>query len=74
MKFKYAPLPGSFMILSMLGLIISLVYMNYGRLDPSFGVAFIIVFAIMLISSILSMTHGPVEESFAMDNARKRKK
>lgn len=74
MAIKYAPLPGSFMVLSMLGFIISLVYVNSGRLDKSFGVSFALVFAMMFIASILSMTYGPVEESFALDDLKKNKR
>lgn len=73
-KITYAPLPGSFMVLSMLGFIISLVYMNSGKIDKSFGFSFAFVFALMFIAAILSMTYGPVEQSFELDNLKKNRK
>ncbi len=74
MGLRYAPLPGSFTVLSMLGFIVSAIYVNSGRLDASFGVAFMIVFGLMFIAALLSMTYGPVEESFELDKKGKKKK
>ncbi len=69
MTFKVAPLNSQFMLTSMLGFLISTVwvYPNY----QSWGVAFALVFALMFISSIISMTHGPV--GTAMDIPKPKK-
>lgn len=56
---RIAPLPGSFMLSSMLGFAISLVWVYPA--SQGFGVAFMIVFAAMFIASIISMTHAPIE-------------
>ena len=54
-----APLPASFMLLSILGLLISGTYMLFGRLPLSWGTAFLLVFAIMFIASVLAITPRP---------------
>jgi uncharacterized membrane protein HdeD (DUF308 family) len=59
MKFKnikIAPLPGSFLVMSIIGLIISIIYII--KPYPSFGFAFALVFGIMLISSLISMHYS----------------
>ncbi|MBU0980638.1 MAG: hypothetical protein KJ709_07550 [Nanoarchaeota archaeon] len=62
---KVAPLSGTFMIASMIGFFIStlIVYPRW----PSMGFAFIILFAVMFIASMISMTYGPVEAELALD-------
>ncbi|MFH1182467.1 MAG: hypothetical protein V1702_05905 [Candidatus Woesearchaeota archaeon] len=60
--YRIAPLPGTFMLMSMFGFIISTVYTVSGRLDLSFGFAFSFVFAIMFISAVLSITPWFPEE------------
>jgi len=56
---KVAPLTGSFMLASMLGFGISLVWV-YPQ-SQSFGIAFMIVFAAMFVASIISLTYAPEE-------------
>ena len=58
MTFKVAPLNNRFMLTSILGFLISTVWVLPN--NPTWGVAFALVFALMFISSIISMTHGPV--------------
>ena len=53
-----APLKGSFMVFGMVGFLIS-AYMVYTR-SQSYGIAFMIVFAVMFIASLVSMTKAPV--------------
>ncbi len=67
-KYKIAPLSGSFMLASMLGFAISLVWVYPASM--SFGMAFMIVFAAMFISSIISMTKGPADEELKMDKRK----
>jgi hypothetical protein len=58
MALKPAPLNTSFMIVGILGFIISLVYI-YPKLDPSWGFAFAVVFFAMIISALISMARAP---------------
>ncbi|MFH0867994.1 MAG: hypothetical protein V1831_01660 [Candidatus Woesearchaeota archaeon] len=54
-----APLTGGFMITSMLGFIISVIYVfprNY-----SWGFTFALFFFLMFVASMISMTYGPDE-------------
>ncbi len=57
---KPAPLKGSFMILAIIGFIIS-AYLVYTK-SQDYGIAFMIVFALMFIASLISMTKAPVVE------------
>ena len=59
-KFGWHPTPlkNTFMLIALLGLLIS-IYLIYGK-SPSFGLAFIIVFAAMLAASLISMTKAPI--------------
>ena len=60
MAFKVAPLTGSFMIMAILGFIISTLYV-YPR-TASYGVSFAIVFALMFVASMISMSYADVDE------------
>jgi len=60
-KWHPTPLKGSFMVLSIVGLLIS-TYMIYPR-SVNFGIAAILVFAAMFVASLISMTKAPVVES-----------
>ena len=53
-KFKFAPLRGGFMAVSILGILISLMYLY--PMYPDWGVTFAVVFAIMFLASLASMT------------------
>ncbi len=57
-QFQFAPLQGSFMLTSMLGIAISILYVIPA--SKSFGIAFLIIFIAMFISSLISMTHAPI--------------
>ena len=54
-----APLTGGFMITSMVGFIISAVYV-FPR-SNTWGFTFVIFFTLMFIASMISMTYGPDE-------------
>lgn len=52
-----APLSNSFFLTSIIGFYISVIYV--AKKWPDFGVAFAIVFVIMFIASIISLTYAP---------------
>lgn len=56
-KWQAAPLKGSFMVLSILGFLIS----GYMIKNISYRIAFILVFGAMFIASLISMTKAPVK-------------
>jgi hypothetical protein len=60
---KMTPLPGTFMITAMLGFLITTVYTVSGRLDPTWGFAFDLVFVIMFIAAVLSITPEPLPKT-----------
>lgn len=55
---KYAPLSGGFMIASIVGFFVSSIYI--AGLSLNWGFALSIVFVLMFIASIISMTKAPV--------------
>lgn len=59
-KWHANPLKSSFMILAMVGFLISAYYIFPMNID--YGVSFMIVFAAMFIASLISMTKAPVVE------------
>ena len=56
---KCAPLPSSFMLISIIGFFISWLVV-YNRF-PSWGFAFMLVFVVMFVASVVSMTKAEVE-------------
>ncbi len=59
-KWHAAPLKGSFMVLAMLGFFIS-AYLIYPK-SINYGFTFMIIFTLMFIASLISMTKAPVVE------------
>ena len=59
-KWHAVPLKGSFMLMSMIGFLISAYYVY--PMSFNFGVTFMFVFILMFIASIVSMTKAPVVE------------
>ncbi|MBS3116880.1 hypothetical protein J4421_04765 [Candidatus Woesearchaeota archaeon] len=55
---EVAPLKASFMIISILGFLIT-AYIVYPK-SKNFGVAFLLVFAAMFVASLISTTKAPV--------------
>ena len=55
-RYSVAPLPAGFTLTGLLGLIVVSIYTLYGRLDPTWGFTFILVFLCMFIASMLSIT------------------
>ena len=76
MAIKVAPLNSTFMLIAILGFLISTIWI-YPMFKP-WGFAFALVFALMFLASIVSMTYGPAEIEWDMDHpikkARKKKK
>ncbi len=70
MTFKVAPLNSQFMITAMLGFLISVIWVK--NISFSWGIAFALVFALMFVSSIISMTHGPVGTDTEVPKAKKK--
>jgi hypothetical protein len=63
---KVAPLKSSFMLASILGFLITMIYTVYGRISMDWGVAIGIVFFLMFIASLISMTRAPIEMQLEM--------
>ena len=59
-KIKVAPLSGSFMVTAIVGFLISMLFVF--ELSPTWGVAFMIFFAVMVVAALISMTKAPVPE------------
>jgi len=59
-KWHAVPLKGSFMLTAMIGFLVSAYYIY--PLSANFGVAFMTVFILMFIASLVSMTKAPVVE------------
>jgi hypothetical protein len=70
-KFKFAPLSGGYMAGSMLGIFISLMYVY--KQAPDWGITFTIVFSVMFIASIVSMTAADPKEFIELETKKKRK-
>ena len=51
-----SPLPASFMLTSIIGGLITLIYTVYGKIPTDWGISFGIIFAIMFMASIVSIT------------------
>lgn len=69
----FDPLSSSFMVISMMGFIMTAVYTNSGKLAVSWGFSFLMIFSIMFIASVISMTKAPVEAELQIDQRRKKK-
>ena len=77
-----APLNGLFMITAILGFLISTIFI-YDLRDhtgaiypwaPSIGFSFSLVFVLMFVASLISMTYADVEEELQIDETRKIKR
>ncbi len=55
-RYQIVPLSGAFMLTSMLGFLVVTVYTIYGRMDLTWGFTLDLIFIIMFIASILSIT------------------
>ena len=71
-KFKFAPLNGTYMAVSLIGLFVSVMYVYEQSAD--FGIAFAIVFAIMFVASLLSMTYADPDAFIELETKNRKKK
>ncbi len=55
-RYRLSPLSGAFTLTGLLGLIVVSIYTLYGRLDATWGFAFILIFLSMFIASMISIT------------------
>jgi len=72
MAFKAAPLTRTFMIISIIGFLVSAIWV-FPR-TASYGFAFSLVFALMFVASLISMTYADVDEILFLEKKRKRRK
>jgi len=70
--YKVAPLSSGFMLVSMIGFMISVVYTSFGKLDPTWGFTLGFFFVLMFVASMISMTHAPIEALIQQDAAERR--
>lgn len=71
MPIRVAPLSSGFMLTSIMGIIVSGIYV-YSR-SPSWGFTFLLFFVLMFISSIISMTYAPLEAETHLQVGRKKR-
>ena len=71
MNTKFAPLPGSFMIVALFGFLFAVFFLKDYSLPWTFVVATFSI--IMFAASLLSMTFAPVEDELLMDDPVRRK-
>ena len=65
---KVAPLPGSFMLISILGFLVS-AFLLYPVNSP-LGFASALIFMLMFVAAIISMTYADVDTVLKMEGAR----
>lgn len=71
-RFRAAPLPSSFFLMSILGLLITAFY--WKRIGDDWASTFLLVFALMFVASMISMRRAPPEAQLEIDNAMRKKK
>ncbi|MBR9699404.1 hypothetical protein GOV09_03035 [Candidatus Woesearchaeota archaeon] len=69
MYYNVVPLSAGFMLTSILGAIISAIYV-YPR-SPSFGFTFFLFFVLMFIAALVSMTLAPIDAHFDVKHEKK---
>lgn len=72
--YKAAPLDSSFFLASIIGMMISVYMLGKGDALLSWGIAFLIVFIAMFISSMISMAKAPIRDQIAVNVKKKKKK
>ena len=71
MFYKVVPLSAGFMLTSIIGAMISAMYV-YPR-SRSFGFTFFLFFTIMFIAALVSMTLAPIDAEFDVKREKNRK-
>ena len=72
MFYRVTPLSSGFMLTSIVGVLISALYIYES--SPSFGSAFFLFFTLMFIASLVSMTLAPLESEFSIGKEKNRRK
>ena len=67
--YKVAPLSGGYMIASIVGFLISAMYVY--DISNRWGFTFSLFFMMMFVASLISMTYGPDEAMYHVGNKRK---
>lgn len=67
---KVAPLSKRFMVASIIGILVSTMWLP--QYSPTWSVTLGVIFFIMFIASIISMTKAPIEEELALDEGSVR--
>lgn len=67
LRFKVAPLSGTFMLVAILGFLFSTMFLWNLPGGESYALALAILFSTMFIASVISMTYAPVEDELAID-------
>jgi formate hydrogenlyase subunit 3/multisubunit Na+/H+ antiporter MnhD subunit len=71
MFYKVVPLSSGFMLTSIIGAMISLVYV--ADKSRTWGFTFFLFFLIMFIASLVSMTFAPIDAEFDVKAKRKKR-
>ena len=75
--YRVVPLSAGFMLTSILGAIISALYVypneTLGSYGPKLGFTFFLFFTLMFIASIISMSLAPLDAEFDVKHERKKK-
>lgn len=71
MFYKIVPLSAGFMLTSILGGIISSMYVY--PTAPAWGFTFFLFFTLMFVASIISMTYAPLDAEFDVRREKDRK-
>lgn len=69
---KFAPLPGTFMITSIVGFAISAIYI--WNLSETWGFAFSLIFVLMFVASMISLSKAAVPEHVSIHPVKGGKK
>ena len=72
MGYKVAPLNSTFMLIAILGLLISIfgIYPNFSQWGAAFG----ILFFLMFVASVISTTYGDPDLELKMDALKHKKR
>ena len=69
-QYNIVPLSGGFMLTSIVGFLISAIYV-YPR-SATWGFTFSLFFVLMFVASLISMTKAPVDDHLKIHERRKR--
>jgi hypothetical protein len=67
MRFKVAPLSGTFMLASLFGIFFSVLILSKSSVTWAFTIGFLSLIA--FIASVISMTYAPVEDELLIDES-----